>query len=168
MPRKIVRKAPDNALSQASALLTQYIREQSMRDTPERHIVLEAVWNRRGRFTVDDIAADIGQTALSVSRTTVANALALLCRCGLVIKAGMSGRNVSYQKAPRVGAPRQRHSRLPFAIALQCTGCGLTKEVRDKEATAALASRRFGSFFPVSGIITIFGLCARCAEKKHQ
>lgn len=167
MPRKKSDQASDTPLQQATLLLNHYIDERGMRHTPERLQVLETVLSTDGRFTVDEIYGKVAESKLSVCRSTVVNTLKMLLTLGLVLKVGQQGRFTAYQRAPR--SPRKSATaRVPIGINLQCTRCGEVREVRDRAATAPLASRRYKSFVPASGIATIFGLCSKCKTQQNQ
>lgn len=145
-------------------MLEKFIKAEGLRHTRERVSVLESALVMPGRFTVDDLTEAMQRSSLAVSRATVANTLRLLERAGLVMTVGLQGRFRLYQKAPKSGS-RQVQRRIPVGISVQCTACGAIKEVRDRAATAALASRRYGAFVPSAGVVTIYGLCSKCDSK---
>lgn len=167
MPRKKSDIPAETPLQVATSTLGAYIDEHKLRHTPERLSVLEAVMEKGGRFTVDEIAAEMVQRKVNVCRATVVNTLHVLEKAGLVLKVGTHGRFVLYQKAPK-RSRKNMGARLPFSISLQCTECGAVREVRDRAATAALASRRFTSFTPTGGVVTIFGLCGNCKAQTNN
>lgn len=167
MPRRNAETSGEVHRQQIIETMGRYVAEHGMRHTPERLFVLDAVLETSGRFTVDDIAARMSGSSNAVSRGTVANTLKLLVELGVVFKVGLHKRAVVYQTAPKSRRKNSR-ARLPIGIVMQCMQCGSTREVRDREATAALASRRYNSFFPVSGLVTIYGLCEKCSAHQNN
>ena len=167
MPRKKSEQAAETPLQQAAATLNRYIEERGMRHTPERLQVLETLLATDRHFTVDELADKVAQSKLSVCRSTVVNTLKILLDLGMVLKVGQNGRFTTYMRAPK--APRKSATaRVPIGINLQCTRCGAVREVRDTAATLPLASRRYKSFIPASGVATIFGLCSKCKAQENN
>lgn len=158
----------EQTAQQASGLLNRFIADKRLRRTPERELVLQAIMALKGRrFTIKELEADINADKPVLSRGTIVNSLKLMQQAGLVLKVGTQRRHTLYQASPQ---PRQRSkaARIPFVIALSCMACGNIKNVRDREATAALASRRYGAFMPLTGVITIHGLCADCKVQESD
>lgn len=155
---------PDRHYQQALATLNKFIADKGLRHTQEREIVLRHALQLKGRFTVDELAATPG---LNVSRGTVVNCVNTFTDLGILLKAGMRGRFVLYQARPKTSRGLSVY-RTPFAVSLQCRLCGRSKEVHDKTAVAPLAKRTFNRFFPSGGVVTIFGLCAECADKQQN
>lgn len=152
----------ESAYLYALTILNRYIDENHLRHTDERKSVLMAVTEMSGRFCIDDIKMRMEETGKGVSRATVANVMKCLVDCGLVLVVGSFHRNVLYQCSP-VPSGKSVKGRIPIGVSVQCTECGQSKIVRDKEATAALACRRYKGFSPLSGIVTIYGVCKKCS-----
>ena len=168
MPRKKNDTPVESDLAKRLNILEHYITARGLRHTPERKIVLENLMNLAPRFTVDDVETAMDKVKARVSRGTIVNTLKLCVAAGIVLPAGNKGRFSLYQLTPlRKHRPNLR-TRLPFRIFLQCTKCGNIKEIRDREATAALSSKHYNSFSPVSGLVSIYGLCTKCFETNKK
>lgn len=163
MSRHIAEAAPDEELSYYHASLKQYIDECGKRHTPERHIVLDAMESFKGRFSIDALMQILGKGLDRVSRGTVVNTVQLMQRAGLLVEVGVQDRCMLYQLVPRQ-LRKSKIQRIPISIGMQCKNCGEVKEVRDRQAVAPLASRRYRGFVPASGIVTIYGLCEKCMD----
>lgn len=165
MPHTSVANS-EQAAQQSIALLNRFIEERGLRRTREREIVLEAVASFNGaRFTINQLETLVNASKPVLSRGTIVNSMRLLEQAALILKVGVHHRNALYQAAPQAGK-RSKAARMPFVISLYCTNCGEVKNVRDRAATAPLASRRYGAFRPVSGVVTIHGLCANCKNQE--
>lgn len=145
--------------------LVQYIRNSGGRHTAERLMVLSAIENFKGRFCVDDILQAVNDNGMNLSRGTVVNTITLMKEASLLLEVGQLKRRIYYQLAPKE-ARKNRTTRMPFTITLQCTKCGNLKNVRDRSAVAALASRHYTAFTPHGGVVTVFGLCSKCMDTK--
>lgn len=149
-------------MSYYSQLLEQYVDARHLRNTPERYRVLEAIEQLKGRFTIDEVADAVSRQRYPVSRGTIVNSISLMLDAGLLLNVGQRNRSVLYQLVPR-SRSKGKSPVFPLTVALQCTRCGKVKDVRDRVAVAALASKRFSGFTPTSGVVTIYGLCSTCS-----
>lgn len=134
-----------------SDALRDRLREQGLRLTPQRELVLAAV-ERLGHATPEEVLAQVRESSESLNLSTVYRTLDVLEQVGLVRHAHLTDRGATYHS---VGGPAHFH-----AI---CRKCERVRSV-DVEVAADFAERlRTDLGFVVDiGHLTIFGDCEVC------
>ena len=133
--------------------LAARLREQGLRLTPQRQLILRAV-EELGHATPDEVLAHVRSQVSSVNASTVYRTLELLDELGLIRHAHLSDRAPTYHSARGL-----EHSHLV------CRECRRVISIDRAEIEAALegvAAKR--GFQPDYGHLTIFGTCAECAQ----
>lgn len=70
--------------AKARELLDSYLKGTGHRHTPERSAILDAVYDQRGHFTLDELAKVLEQRNFPVSRATLYNTMRLFIKLRLV------------------------------------------------------------------------------------
>lgn len=102
----------------ARELLDSYLKGTGHRHTPERSAILDAVYDQRGHFTLDELAKVLEQRNFPVSRATLYNTMRLFIKLRLVVRHRFIGRT-SYEACYASGDH----------IHQVCTVCGSIREV---------------------------------------
>jgi Fur family ferric uptake transcriptional regulator len=131
--------------------LADVLRKRGLRLTPQRQLVLEAVYEL-GHATPDQVHAKVAATAAGVNITTVYRTLELLEELGLVTHAHLSHGATTYH-----GVAGEQH------VHLVCRSCHAIDEVPATMLNQLAAKIGDARNFQVDvGHVALFGLCAHC------
>jgi Fur family ferric uptake transcriptional regulator len=131
------------------------LRASGHRLTPQRELVLAAV-ERLGHATPDEVYAEVRQHSTSINLSTVYRTLELLDELGLIHHAHLSDRAPTYHSATG-----HEHAHL---VCRECRRVISVGRAEIEDALGPLAARH--GFRPDYGHLTVFGLCADCAEDR--
>lgn len=143
-------------VQQARERLSEYLKLNEMRQTPERFAILDAVWNMRHQFAASDVIASLDGEGFHVSRSTVYQALDLLCKCGLISLLPLEPSEMRYAVARR------------GFLHLVCTSCGKIREESDPTVSAHFRGRKFEAFTPAYFSTAVYGVCSTCARRARK
>ena len=129
----------------ARELLDSYLKGTGHRHTPERSAILDAVYDQRGHFTLDELAKVLEQRNFPVSRATLYNTMRLFIKLRLT----------SYEACYASGDH----------IHQVCTVCGSIREVAAVEVTEAVDKLRLNRFRKEGFSLYIYGVCTRCQQR---
>ena len=77
----------DNVKSTVRNILSNYLEQNTLRKTPERFAILDAVYSMDGHFTLDELGEKLNdEERFPVSRATLYNTLKLFMELRLVIR----------------------------------------------------------------------------------
>lgn len=127
------------------------LREQGLRLTPQRELVLQAV-DRLGHATADDIHRVVADQAPAVNLSTVYRSLALLTELGVVRHVDLPDRSTVY------------HSRAtPAHVHLACGRCGRVTDAEpaDFSGLALTLARAYGFDADLDRLV-VNGTCQDC------
>ena len=143
-----------DGLSQARQSLSDYLRLNSLRNTPERNALLEVIYQADVPLQAEELAKLMteGSASLRISRATVYNNLKLFEEAGLVRKI--------FQE-DRVFFERTDKSR--GVIRLICSGCGKTTEMNSDKVRRQIAVMRTRRFNATGWVLNIYGFCGKCS-----
>lgn len=79
----------------------QFLKGRKLRQTPERFLVLDAVYEAARHTDADELFVQLKQSRHSISRATVYNTLNLLLECDLVIRHQFGQSQAKYEAAYR-------------------------------------------------------------------
>lgn len=144
------------SVQQARERLSGFLRLNEMRQTPERFAILEAVWKIRRQFAASDVISRMEESGFRVSRSTVYQTLALLCKCGLLSLLPLEPGEIRYAVA-----------RSGF-LHLVCTSCGKIREEKDPTVAAHFRGRKFEAFTPAYFSTVVYGVCSTCARRARR
>jgi Fur family transcriptional regulator, ferric uptake regulator len=137
--------------------LLDYLKNKKLRVTRERFLLLEEIMKTSGHFDADELYASLIAKGLKASRATVYNTLDLLVDCGLISKYRFGENHSRYEKA--FGRPRHDH--------LICLECGdIIEFVSEKLTKIQKEVCEEKKFKMQNSTLQIFGVCAKCQNKK--
>lgn len=83
-------------------VLRKYLQEKSFRNTPERYMILEEIYNLDGHFNVDDLYLLMINKKYHVSKATIYNTIEIFLDAGLIRKhqfGEKTSQSSSYEKS---------------------------------------------------------------------
>lgn len=129
------------------------LRDSGFRLTPQRAMVLDAVYHADGHLTADEVLERVREQSSFVDLSTVYRTLLFLKQNGLIGELRLDSGPARYE-AIRLG--HEHHHAV-------CNGCGgmLEIEPADLGAISAVLRQKYG--FEVNLVhLTLTGLCAAC------
>lgn len=148
------------SLRQARQKLSDYVRINSMRNTPERIALLEAIYSWDDMFSAEALSSQMSQKRrMRISRATVYNNLGLFEKAGLVRKVFLNNQ-VLFERTDRERG----------VIRLLCGGCGQVTEMNDDRVRHLIEEMRTRRFTMTGWSLNVYGLCSKCmtALKRKQ
>lgn len=141
-------------LSQARQNLADYLRLNSLRNTPERNALLEVIYQADAPLQAEELSDLMTQGAarLRISRATVYNNLKLFEEAGLVRKVFQDDR-VFFERTDKNKG----------VIRLICSGCGKTTEMNSDKVRRQIAVMRTRRFNASGWVLNVYGLCGKCS-----
>ena len=141
-------------LSQARQNLADYLRLNSLRNTPERNALLEVIYQADAPLQAEELSDLMTQGAarLRISRATVYNNLKLFEEAGLVRKVFQDDR-VFFERTDKNKG----------VIRLICSGCGKTTEMNSDKVRRQIAVMRTRRFNASGWMLNVYGLCGKCS-----
>jgi Fur family transcriptional regulator, ferric uptake regulator len=146
----------DDAATGSEESLATRLREQGLRLTPQRQLILRAVEELR-HATPDEVLAHVRGQVSSVNASTVYRTLEVLEELGLVRHTHLSDRAPTY------------HSTLEHEhVHVVCRRCDSVRS-SDTELVGPLVAALAEDGFAVDvGHLAIFGECASCAARPSE
>ena len=90
---------PQQQLEEVRNVFQAFLKQRGLRQTPERFIVLDAIYATGDHLDADELFLRLKQDGKSVSRATVYNTLDLLLDCDLVVKHQFGKNQAKYERA---------------------------------------------------------------------
>jgi len=90
---------PKRQLEEVRHIFSDFLKERSQRQTPERFAILEEVYDTSGHFDADELYERLKKKDVRVSRATVYNTLDLLIECELVVRHQFGNKQAKYERA---------------------------------------------------------------------
>ena len=148
-----------DGFSQARQNLADYLRLNSLRNTPERNALLEVIYQSDVSLQAEELARLMTEEGrLRISRATVYNNLRLFEEAGLVRKVFQDDKVLF-----------ERTDRSKGVIKLVCDGCGKTTEMNSDKLRRQIAQLRTRRFNALGWELKIYGLCGKCtADLKRK
>ena len=148
-----------DSLSQARQNLADFLRLNSLRNTPERNALLETLYQADVPLQAEELARLMTEgTRLRISRATVYNNLKLFEEAGLVRKIFQEDR-VFFERTDKNRG----------VIRLICSGCGKTTEMNTDKVRRQIAVMRTRRFNAPGWVLKVDGLCSKCpADLKRK
>lgn len=139
-----------------------YLKERNQRQTPERFLVLEEIYQSDGHFDADDIFFNMKNSQSRVSRATVYNTLDLLVEAGLVQKHQFGENHYVYERSYAY----QQHDHII------CKECGNVIEFCDPRIQEIKTMMEHMHDFNITGhSLHFFGTCSdedACKKRKKK
>ena len=86
-------------LDEVAEIFRAYLRQQNLRQTPERFAVLDEIYSTGDHLDADELYLRLKQKGNRVSRATVYNTLELLLDCDLVVRHQFGKNQAKYERA---------------------------------------------------------------------
>ncbi len=133
-------------------VLTDYLKVNKMRCTPERYAILKAVYSINGSFDIETLLTHMeNNEKFRVSRATIYNTIALLINANLVTH-HQFGQVSKYEKC--------FNSDKGFLV---CTNCHKVVETNNLNLTETL-TKNIKKFHFTHYSLYIYGLCNKCHQ----
>jgi Fur family ferric uptake transcriptional regulator len=145
----------ENVKSTVKNILTNYLEQNSLRKTPERFAILDAVYSIDGHFTLDELSEKlVDEERFPVSRATLYNTLKLFMELRLVIRH-------RFQGSTKYEACYDNNSHCHQI----CTMCGKVTEFKSQKITSAINALKLRRFRKDGFSLYIYGICSTCQAK---
>ena len=136
-------------------ILTSYLELNSLRKTPERFAILDAVYTMEGHFTLDELGGKLNEeNRFPVSRATLYNTLKLFMELRLVIRH-------RFQGTTKYEACYDNNSHCHQI----CTMCGKVTEFKSQKINTAINATHLRRFRKDGFSLYIYGICSSCQAK---
>ena len=148
-----------DGLAQARQSLADYLRLNSLRSTPERMALLEALYLYEAPFQAEELSREMsGRGRFRISRATVYNNLRLFEDAGIVRKVYRDDKVLF-----------ERTDKTKGVIRLVCDVCGKITEMNSDKVRRQVSQLRTPRFSSTGWVLTMYGLCSKCtADKKRK
>ena len=145
----------------AHKMLTEYLRNNKLRKTPERYAILDAVYSVSSPFDINDVWQKVERGAMKISLATIYNTMLLFEKAHILFRSNPHGRNSKFV----VNTDRNMHN------YLVCTNCGNVYEVPGDKIRPLVKRLKIGNFEVREMSVVIYGLCPTCVylnKKKYK
>lgn len=148
-----------DSLALARQNLQDYLRVNSLRNTPERNALLDVIYSTDAPIQAEELSRQMSDgVGFRISRATVFNNLRLFEEAGLVRKVFQEDR-ILYERT-------DRHKGV---IRLVCSVCGKTTEMNSDKVRRQIAQMRTRRFNATAWVLNVYGLCSKCtADLKRK
>ena len=144
-------------MKRAEKFFVQYLRDNNLKVTKERLMLLEELFNSTGHLDADSLLFQLRNQGKRVSRATIYRTLDLLVQCGLARKSRLGREHYVYERV----TPGKRHDHMV------CTGCGKIIEFYDADLDERQRQVCLDhNFRPSFYSLQIQGLCAECQRSE--
>ena len=155
----------ENVKETVRNILTRYLEQNSLRKTPERMAILDAVYSINGHFTLEELSEKLNEELrFPVSRATLYNTLKLFMELRLVIRH-------RFQGSTKYEACYDNNSHCHQI----CTVCGKVTEFKSLKISEAIIAHHLKRFRKDGFSLYIYGICSTCqaritrqASKRHK
>jgi Fur family ferric uptake transcriptional regulator len=145
----------ENVKATVRSILTNYLEQNSLRKTPERFAILDAVYDFDNHFTLEELSDKLNdEERFPVSRATLYNTLKLFLELRLVIRH-------RFQGTTKYEACYDNDSHCHQI----CTVCGKVTEFKSIQITRAINSLHLRRFRKDGFTLYVYGICSTCQAK---
>ena len=134
-------------------VLIDYLRENKLKVTPHRELILETFLNHEGHRSVEDIYRTVRKEDPRVGYTTVYRTMKLLVECGLAREIDLADGITRYEHL-------FNHEHHDHMICMEC-GTSIEFLNADIESVQDAASEQLG-FKVLDHRLQIYGVCRTC------
>ena len=148
----------ENVKATVRSILTNYLEQNSLRKTPERFAILDAVYDFDNHFTLEELSDKLNdEERFPVSRATLYNTLKLFLELRLVIRH-------RFQGTTKYEACYDNDSHCHQI----CTVCGKVSEFKSQKINEAIGAHHMKRFRMDGFSLYIYGLCKSCQVKQAK
>ena len=140
-------------LKPETQVLIDYLRENKLKVTPHRELILETFLNHEGHRSVEDIYRTVRKEDPRVGYTTVYRTMKLLAECGLARSIDLADGITRYEHL-------FNHEHHDHMICMEC-GTSIEFFNADIESVQDAASGQLG-FKVLDHKLQIYGVCRKC------
>lgn len=145
----------ENVKATVRSILTNYLEQNSLRKTPERFAILDAVYGFDNHFTLEELSERLNdEERFPVSRATLYNTLKLFLELRLVIRH-------RFQGTTKYEACYDNDSHCHQV----CTMCGKVTEFKSVQITRAIGVLHLRRFRKDGFTLYVYGICSTCQAK---
>ena len=150
--------SPPRVNQDAEAKFREFLEIRGDKLTAQRRSLIKHIFNSHKHFDADELVADLRESGLRVSRSTVYRTLRLLVDAGLLRELRLTNRS-AYEHA--YGYPSHDH--------LHCDECGVVIEFSNEEIrrTREIIAQQFG-FRAENHRFIITGQCSSCLKSRSS
>jgi Fur family ferric uptake transcriptional regulator len=134
-------------------VLVDYLRQNSLKVTPHRELILETFLDHEGHRSVEEIYKTVRQADPRVGYTTVYRTMKLLAECGLAREIDLADGITRYEHL-------FNHEHHDHMICMEC-GTSIEFFNADIESVQDAASEQLG-FKVLDHKLQIYGVCREC------
>jgi Fur family ferric uptake transcriptional regulator len=146
----MAQPAKEETIDLVKEIFRSHLKEHGQRQTPERFMVLEEIYQADGHFDADDIFFNMREEGMGVSRATVYNTLDLLVEWDLVQRQQFGKNQYYYERAYAY----QQHDHII------CKECGAVMEFCDPRIQEIKTMMERMHNFNITGhSLHFFGTC---------
>ena len=131
-----------------------YLKNNGLKYTPERQIILNQVFSNHDHFEADDLLVAVRKQSKKVSKATIYRTLAHLVKSGLLREAIFGEKHAHYEHV-------YKHKHHEHLICLSCNKIIEFSNQRLEEIQNDVCVER--KFKPESHRLQIFGYCTDCS-----
>ena len=148
----------ENVKATVRSILTNYLEQNSLRKTPERFAILDAVYDFDNHFTLEELSDKLNdEERFPVSRATLYNTLKLFLELRLVIRH-------RFQGTTKYEACYDNDSHCHQI----CTVCGNVTEVKMGRLNEAIDRLNLKRFRKDGFTLYIYGVCSSCQKSMSR
>jgi Fur family ferric uptake transcriptional regulator len=139
-------------------IFQDYIRQQGLRRTPQRELILQEVFAIHEHFDVEGLYLQLKQKGARISKATIYRAIPLFIDCGLIREVDFSDGHWHYEHIYGHG----------YHSHLKCLGCG--KVLEFEEPFLVQVERRLAREYGYSIVthqLEVRGYCPACREESR-
>ena len=148
----------EETIQEAKQVLTEYLKDNKLRKTPERFAVLEAIYRIGSPFDSYDLYNQMKESKFRTSLATIYNTFIVLEKAHLLFRSKPNGR---YSKFIVNNDMRAKNY-------LVCTHCGSVATTSNPKLSKALEKIKFTGFQSESYALYIYGMCQNCRLKMQK
>jgi Fur family ferric uptake transcriptional regulator len=146
-----------NVKEMVKQLLTEYLKANGHRKTPERYVILDTIYSIKGHFDIAALNARMMEQKFRVSRATLYNTLILFLQAHLIVKHQFDNETL-YEK---LYSEKMHHHQI-------CTQCGKIAETQNKLLQVYIEGTKFNRFKLSYYSLYVYGTCAKCEKANKQ
>ena len=135
-------------------MLDDYLAKTNGRRTPERHAILDACYESKSLFSLQELGERLEKNSFHVSRATLYNNINFFVSLRLVMKHNIAGK-VKYE-------PTHINSGHCRQI---CTMCGKVADINSQAISKSIMQLKLKRFRQDNFALFVYGICSSCQAK---